>query len=153
VVRALFEEFPGHDLAGFIIWVPMLPLDNAATAQFEQDAITDPRLRFWFDHDKEGANAWSSFVGYPGTIWDVYAIYDESAVWSDEVPPVPRIWMHQLNETPATRLADRLDVPRLARGWLELLSDRRASGPHLDLILDQRGRAVSQRADSGLPRL
>ena len=41
VVRALFEEFPDHNLAGFIIWVPMLPPDNVESAQFEQDAITD----------------------------------------------------------------------------------------------------------------
>ena len=33
VVRALFEEFPDERLTGFIVWVPMLPADNATALQ------------------------------------------------------------------------------------------------------------------------
>ena len=91
VVRALFEEFPDRELAGFIVWVPMLPTDNADTAKFEQDRITDPRLACWFDADKAAANAWSSFIGLPTTTWDVYAVYDGEASWDDAAaPPSPR---------------------------------------------------------------
>jgi hypothetical protein len=107
----------------------MLPADNAQTAAIEQDSISDVRLRLWFDEDRSAANAWSAFVGYPGTTWDVYAVYDRTAIWSDESPPPPRIWMHQLNETPATQLRDRLDTDRLAREWLALIG---ASAPSAD---------------------
>ena len=121
MVRALFEQFPAHDLAGFIVWVPMLPEDDDGAAASQQAVITDPRFHFWFDADKAAANAWSSFIGYPGTTWDTYAFYDETAVWNGATPPAPRIWMHQLDETPATQNRDTLDVARLAREWLPMI--------------------------------
>jgi hypothetical protein len=149
VVRALFDEFPDEDLAGFIVWVPMLPTDNAATAKFEQDTITDPRLECWFDADKAAANTWSSFIGLPATTWDVYAIYDAGATWDDEAaPPSPNIWMHQLPPTPATRLADRLDPVRLSREWLGLIGEEAGESAELAAKLQKKGRAVSERHDS-----
>jgi hypothetical protein len=147
VVRALFEEFPDEKLAGFIIWVPMLPTDSADTARFEPDTITDPRLRCWFDADKAAANAWSSFIGLPVTAWDVYAIYEEAAAWSNAAPPPPRIWMHQLNATPATDPVDRLEPKKLARECHRLLGDERPYD-ELAMRLDAKGRAVSERNDS-----
>jgi hypothetical protein len=148
VVRALFDEFPGADLAGFIVWVPMLPADNSAAATFEQRAITDPRLHCWFDADKAAANTWSSFIGLPFTTWDVYAVYDATATWADEAPPPTRIWMHQLPPTPATQVVDRLDPARLARDWLSLLGGEASRSAELAAKLQLNGRAVSERDDS-----
>ena len=145
VVRALFEEFPDAGLAGFIVWVPMLPGDNRQTAQFEQDAITDRRFRFWFDHDKAAADAWSSFIGLPTTTWDVYAVYDGVASWSEDIPPAPRIWMHQLNETPATKGTDRLDPARFAREWFAVIGGDTEQAAELGSKLHERGTAVSMR--------
>jgi hypothetical protein len=146
VVRALFEEFPDQKLVGFIVWVPMLPTDKADTAQLEQDTITDPRLRCWFDADKAAANAWSSFIGLPTTTWDVYAIYDAGAAWDDGAPPPPpNIWMHQLPPTPATQLADRLDPVRLASDWLGLIGEEAGQSAELALKLHAKGQAVSIR--------
>jgi hypothetical protein len=149
VVRALFEEFPDETLTGFIIWVPMLPGDNEDTARAEQDRIADPRLHFWFDGDKAAASAWSTFIGLPSTTWDVYAIYDAAAHWPDGVPaPAPRIWMHQLNPTPATKPEDRLDAARLAREWLSLIGWNERSDGELSRKLHEKGRAVSVRPDA-----
>jgi hypothetical protein len=145
IVRGLFEAFPDEKLAGFIIWVPMLPADNADTANHEQETITDSRVRCWFDADKATANAWSSFIGLPTTTWDVYAIYDAGAMWDDGAPPPPSIWMHQLNSTPATQLADRLDAVRLARGWLALIGGDVDQSAELAAKLDEKGKAVSIR--------
>lgn len=149
VVRALFEEFPDEKLAGFIIWVPMLPADNAETAKFEQDTITDPRLQCWFDADKAAANTWSSFIGLPATTWDVYAVYERGVIWEDGAPaPAPRIWMHQLNPTPATQPADRLDAVKLARDWLELIGGDVGQSAELAAGLHAKGQAVSGRMAS-----
>ncbi len=134
-------------LVGLIIWVPMLAEDNAHTAKFEQDTITDSRLHFWFDEDKAAANAWSSFIGYPGTAWDTYAFYDEMAAWTAGAPPLPRIWMHQLDETAATQMRDRLDAARLAREWLVMVGGSAESADDLARQLHERGTAVSKRAD------
>lgn len=149
VVRALFEQFSDEQLAGYVIWVPMLQGDNFDSAQVEQHAIVDPRLHCWFDGDKEAANAWSSFIGLPSTTWDVYAIYDASARWADrEAPPTRRIWMHQLNTTPATKRVDRLDATRLARSWLELLGKDGGRVDELAAALHASGQAVSARDGS-----
>lgn len=148
VVRALFEEFQKEKLAGYIVWVPMLPRDNLESALFEQSAIADPRLQFWLDNDKAAANAWSTFIGLPSTTWDVYAIYDTAARWPGEAaPPSPRIWMHQLDGSPATRPEDRLDPVRLAREWLALIG-REEPGLDLSKKLHARGQAVSVRAET-----
>ena len=147
-MRALFDEFPDENLAGFIIWVPMLPDDSAATADAEERAPIDPRIRCWFDADKSAANAWSSFIALPTPAWDVYAIYDGAASWSaDAAAPRPRIWMHQLNETPATHVADTLDPGRLAREWLQLLGRGPAQAEYLAAKLRADGAAMSSRAD------
>lgn len=148
MVRALFEQFAAHDLAGFIVWVPMLSEDNDVTAASQQAAITDPRFRFWFDADKTAANDWSSFIGYPGTTWDTYAFYDETEVWSAAAPPAPRIWMHQLDETPATQLRDKLDVARLAGEWLAMIGGNVADAEALARRLHVRGAEVAGRSPS-----
>jgi hypothetical protein len=146
LVRALFEEFPDKNLAGFIVWVPMLPEDSPARAAAEQSAITDPRLRCWYDADRDAANTWSALIGLPVTTWDVYAVYDEAVTWLDGQPlPPPRIWMHQLDETAATQGKDRLDPVRLAGEWLRLLGEDVGRNRELSLKLDARGRAVSAR--------
>ena len=149
VVRALFAEFPDEKLAGFIIWVPMLPADSAEAAKLEQDTITDPRLQCWFDADQVAANTWSSFIGLPTATWDVYAIYDAAVVWDEGAPPpAPRIWMHQLNSTPATQLADRLDPVRLARDWLALIGGEVHQSAEVAVKLHAKGQAVSVRSAS-----
>lgn len=154
VIRALFEEFPDEKLAGFIIWVPMLPADNAESAKLEQENITDPRLQSWFDADKAAANTWSSFIALPATTWDVYAIYDRGVAWGEgQPPPAPRIWMHQLNPSPATKLADRLDCVRLADEWLELIGGEARQSAELGARLHAKGRAVSVRDGSVVPDL
>lgn len=148
VVRALFEEFPAENMAGYVIWVPMLADDNTESAQVEQQRITDPRIRFWFDADKAAANAWSEFIGYPSTTWDVYAVHDETALWADgSPPPEPRIWMHQLNPTPATKLEDRLDAARLAHEWLTMIGDSHLQASELSQRLHAKGQAVSIRSE------
>jgi hypothetical protein len=123
----------------------MLPTDSADAAKFEQDAITDARLRCWFDADKGTANSWSSSIGLPVTTWDVYAIYDGAAEWSKDEPPPPRIWMHQLNPSPATQPADRLDPVRLARDWLALIGGDIEQSTELAVRLHARGQAASVR--------
>ena len=143
VVRALFAASPDERLEGYIVWVPMLHADNADAARSHEQAITDARLHFWFDADKAAANTWSSYIGYPGTTWDVYAVFDGAATWDQDAPPVPRIWMHQLNTTGATRAEDRLDLDTLARKWLALTTGD--AGPPNDLAekLHAAGQAVS----------
>lgn len=146
LVRRLFEEFPDEKLAGHIIWVPMLPADSLDAAMAEQNVIFDSRQHFWYDDDKSAANTWSSFIGLPTTSWDVYAMYDSGALWADGAPPpVPRVWMHQLNATPATKLEDRLDPVKLAREWLHLLGEATRSGTELADRIHAKGQAVSMR--------
>lgn len=154
IVRALFEQFPDRKLAGYVVWVPMLTGDNARSAMREQSAVSDPRLHFWFDRDRAAARAWSSFIALPTPTWDVYAIHDELARWDDAAhPPAPRIWMHQLNDTSATRETDRLDVARLAREWLRLLGDDPTREVELAATLHAKGQSVAARDDSAKPSL
>ena len=78
-----------------MVWVPK----KGAT---EKDVgvatriVPDVRaLQFW---DGAGATMqqWRQALGINEDAWDVYFLYDRSAKWSGELPPRPRLWMHQL---------------------------------------------------------
>jgi hypothetical protein len=152
IVRASFEAFPDERLRGYVIWVPMLPTDNAEAAKAEEGLFPDERITHWYDAHKAAADAWSSFVGLTTTTWDVYALYDASATWEQGVPPPPVVWMHQLPPTPATREEDRLNPQRLASSWLRLLNRPPDTADILARRLTEAAAACANRADSAEPR-
>jgi hypothetical protein len=124
----------------------MLDRDDEATAQAEQDGISDARMQFWFDGDKAASKAWSSETGLVGPAWDVYSVYGREAAWDDgERPPRPAIWMHQLDFEPGLKATDRLDARRLAREWLGLLKRQVDGADALAQSLHERGVAVAAR--------
>jgi hypothetical protein len=58
-------------------------------------------------------------------IWDFYAIYGPKAVWSDERPPVPDFYQHQLQGLPPDK---RLQADAFAAKVSEFLAQAAVSG-------------------------
>jgi hypothetical protein len=97
-VLQTFEKLPSKNLQGFIVWVPILRNDTSAAALEQISAEpADSRLIDGWDSDKSIGNAFRQTLGLRRTAWDVYMIYDSDVQWTDEKPPPPSFWMHQLS--------------------------------------------------------
>ena len=96
----MLEAFPKTDVRVAIVWIDMLPGDDADAARksagiFEDDRVThfhDPRAT------RLAGNAFGRRLLAPGAgpAWDVYLFFNGDAEWTDE-PPDPADWMHQLS--------------------------------------------------------
>lgn len=53
--------------------------------------------------------------------WDVYYVYRRGTEWTEELPPVPDYYMHQLRTLPAERM---LDGDKLAEEINKLLEQK-----------------------------
>ena len=109
-MQEIFEENESKSLQGSIIWTPMLITDNLQAANARAARFSDPRLRQYWDEDQIFGRLLSQTLNLKESIaWDVYLVYPPDHAWDAELPPMPRFWMHQLNEEPILLL----DPPRL----------------------------------------
>ena len=91
-------EALGSDVVVSIVWIPMLPGDNASAAQAATALVSDIRARHYFDPDRRAGRAIASRMGGEGKIaWDMYLFFAPDAPWEDE-PPLPLDWAHQLGD-------------------------------------------------------
>ena len=98
-----------------IVWIDMLPTDNADAARRIASTITDPRVRQFHDpkatHLAGKAFAKGMIRDGAGPAWDIYLFYDKDSAW-EEAPPKPVEWWHQLGG------GGRADPKRFAAGTL-----------------------------------
>jgi hypothetical protein len=94
------------DLRVYVVWVPILPDDDAAAASRAARGFTDGRVtHYWDPHLAlgdalgDGLALPSRKVGRPhGPAWDVYLLFGRGARWGEG----PSFWMQQLDDVPAT---------------------------------------------------
>lgn len=110
-------------LRGFVVWTPMVEGDDKPAADAQKERLDkDPRLLGTWDPDRTLGRLLAPVLALSGRFaWDVYLVYGADAEWSGDAPPVPAVWMHQLDAEPPSR---RLDEAALARE-VELLLERR----------------------------
>lgn len=124
------EEHPNDDVAVFVVWSDQLGARPRHVPE-ATELIPDRRARHYWDGEKVLGRAYqrSLAVGertFPlgSPAWDVWLLFDAEARWSDEGPPRPVWWEHQLGggRLPAER---RLDPDRFAAKASELVSSQR----------------------------
>ena len=99
LVQKLFEENKSEILRGAIVWTPMLPTDNFASAIQRERIFSDVRVtQFWDPVRKFGLLLSHTLKLSIQIAWDVYLLYPPDHPWEAELPPAPEFWMHQLNE-------------------------------------------------------
>ncbi len=117
VKASVIEAYPDADIQVSLIWIDMLPTDNADAA-LKSSALfgdpPDPRLKQFHDPNKRSGRAFARDLLYKGggPAWDIYLYYDKDAVWTDK-PPKPVVWYHQLG-------GDRRADPALFRPGTKL---------------------------------
>lgn len=109
-MQEIFEENTSEMLYGAIIWTPMLVTDSLDAANQCQTRFSDPRVKQFWNPDRIFGQLLSQTLNLrASTAWDVYLVYSPDHSWDTELPPVPKFWMHQLDEEPTLLL----DPPRL----------------------------------------
>jgi hypothetical protein len=108
----VLRAFPSSDVSVSVIWIDMLPDDNASSAAssaqvFVAPSASDARLRQFHDPQRRIGHALAGALELEGPAWDVYLVYPPGRRWADE-PPSPADWMHQLGGQGADR--DRFQV-------------------------------------------
>ena len=86
----------------------MLPDDTLEAASMAAGALTDSRVRHFFDPERQAGKAIARSLRWDGqTARDTYLFYAPGQKWED-LPPSPRDFAHQLTNAWADR--DRLKI-------------------------------------------
>jgi hypothetical protein len=94
------------DLHVYVVWVPILPDDDAPAAARAAQRFTDPRVTHYWDQGRALGDALGDDLALPpreagrahGAAWDVYMVFGRGARWGER----PAFWMHQLDDVPLT---------------------------------------------------
>ncbi len=105
VVQEIFEENSNPNLAGTMIWEPMMADDDIEAAIYKQEIFQDLRVIHYWDANKTlGKIVANSMLKNTNIAWDIYLIFQPGTPWRTEKFPRPSFWMHQLLEDESLRL-------------------------------------------------
>ncbi len=108
VQTSILEKFEHADISVTIVWIRMLPNDTLEAASMAAGALTDSRVRHFFDPEKQAGQAIASSLRWESqTARDTYLFYAPGQQW-EELPPPPVDYAHQLTNAWADR--DRLKI-------------------------------------------
>ncbi len=98
-MQEIFEENKSELLHGLIVWTPMLETDSVYAANQRETRFSDARVKQFWDPDRFFGRLLSRTLKLTISIaWDVYLLYLPDHPWDGELPPAPKIWMHQQDE-------------------------------------------------------
>ncbi len=98
-MRAILQASPDAPIAALIVWLPMLPEDDAAAAAEAARLCDDPRAQHFHDPEKLAGQVVATRLGGAGRVaWDVYLVYAPEARWDRDLP-LPATWTHQLGDS------------------------------------------------------
>jgi len=100
VLKNVLEPLAGKELAVHVVWAPVLGSDNFEAGQRAHTLLPDPRVKFYWDGDKDLGLAYGETVELPRgreLAWDIYFAFAPDVVWNESVPE-PTHWAHQLGQ-------------------------------------------------------
>ncbi len=100
--------------------------DNEESAQAASGSFLDDRVKHNWDSKRRFGELFAKRLNLKGLAWDVYLLYAPGVTWSEDEPPGPTFWMHQL---PAKTGADGkflLNPGRFSHELMNLLGRRDA---------------------------
>ena len=124
MLESVFKATASGDLKGFIVWLPMLATDDAASAARQGAQFRDPRVTDAWDPERETGLLFARRLSLQGIAWDVYLVYGRGVRWEGSDPPMPSFWMHQLRVQTGADPKLHLDPDRLTREVTTLIEKK-----------------------------
>lgn len=124
VQEKALEQIESDKLKIYVVWLPRFPGDSRQVAEKAVALVSDKRARHFWDGAGSLGTRYGSIVDLPGEqdfAWDVYFSFGPKTRWSDEAPPTPDFWMHQLG--PDTKERPRLNGEKLRKAVAALLPE------------------------------
>lgn len=119
------EKIASEKLATYVVWLPVLNFQNAATlqrnVQKESSRLPGPRSLHYSDPEGYSGKEYGKIIGVPygSPAWDIYFVFGADVRW-DGGAPAPTYWEHQLGGMDGTR---RLNGSRFAEEVRKLLAE------------------------------
>lgn len=111
------SRFATDKLAVYVVWVPLLNLQDPATLQrhahqYAKLIPPGPRVTHYSDPEAYAGKTYGPILAVPygSPAWDVYMAFGADVRWRNS-PPVPTYFEHQLGGLPSEKT---LDGPRFA---------------------------------------
>lgn len=83
----ILERFPNADLRVYVVWLPVLPLDNNRVAVTE--TVPDGRAtHFWDNEQTVSDELATAYRDEGGLLWDAIFVFGPDAKWGT-TPPTP----------------------------------------------------------------
>ena len=105
----VLSQYTDPDLRVYMVWVPKsrgLERDvPAATVQYPE-----PRAQHFWDAPGVLMRGYRERLRLDEDAWDIYLLFGPDARWTEDVPPEPLYWSHQLGAK---------DKPRITGPWLD----------------------------------
>ena len=70
--------------------------DDQETAECASEAFEHHRVEHGWDAEQRLSTLFAKALNLNGSAWDVYLLYGPGVSWTEEGPPHPTFWMHQL---------------------------------------------------------
>ncbi len=96
------RSYEGAPISFHVVWIDVLPSDDAAAAARASRLFDDPRVTQYHDPAQVAGRAFAEGLLRRPPAWDLYLFYPAGARWTGG-PPMPASWAHQLS---SDRVAD-----------------------------------------------
>ncbi len=104
-----------NDIAVYVVWSSQLGAEERHVAGGMR-MIPDRRARHYWDGNRVVGTTYQRLLGLSAAAWDVWMLFDRGAVWTDDGPPRPAWWEHQLQEASRELFLDPNPERFAARG-------------------------------------
>jgi hypothetical protein len=126
--KALLESTTDPRLQAFVVHLPVLrPPPEAKDVAPAAKLLHNANVRHYWNPSRSVGDALTKSIGLKNEkgdvfAWDVWLIYGPEATWDGELPPRPKLLMHQLWKLEGSKEFPRLDCEVFAKEVRQLLA-------------------------------
>lgn len=97
VQEEVLSQMSDAEVSAYVVWEPVLRADGRIPARRATSLVEDPRAtHFWADGLRLGELFQPPIALESEPAWDVYLVYPPGVEWTDDGPPRPSYFQHQL---------------------------------------------------------
>ena len=111
------------------VWLPMATVDTADAFKARVADWPEARNTHLWDAERKVADAFARRLGVTAPAWDVFLAYERGVRWTEEAPPAPTVWLHQLRAQTGAPEGLRFDAGKFEAEVRRLLDAPATAAP------------------------